>query len=236
VLCVRHLSRLADALNVRPAEHHGDAPIGGGIFSGITHAFRSGYLANTVIFMLLFAVTSTFIYFQQASIVSQTFTSRGAQTAFFARVDLTVNIVTLVIELFLTARIVRWVGVGAALALLPLITIAAFGTLALLPTAAALAAVQVVRRSSDYAVARPMREVLYTVVSREDRYKAKNFIDTVVYRAGDQIGAWTFTLLTGVGLGIPEVAAAGAALGVLWLLNGLWLGRRQEKLAKRAAE
>jgi AAA family ATP:ADP antiporter len=96
--------------------------------------------------------------------------------------------------------------------------------------------VQVVRRSSDYAVARPMREVLYTVVSREDRYKAKNFIDTVVYRAGDQIGAWTFTLLTGVGLGIPEVAAAGAALWVLWLLNGLWLGRRQERLAERAAE
>ena len=191
VLCVRRLSRLSAALNTRPAEGNADAPIGGGVLSGITHAFRSGYLANIVIFMLLFAVTSTFIYFQQADVVSRSFSDRGAQTAFFASIDLTVNIVTLVVELFLTARIVRLAGVGATLAWLPLVTIAAFGTLALLPTIAALMIVQVVRRSSDYAIARPTREVLYTVVPREDRYKAKSFIDTVVYRAGDQLGAWS---------------------------------------------
>ena len=231
VLCVRHLSRLSAALNARPGERDAEAPIGGGVLSGITHAFKSGYLANIVIFMLLFAVTSTFIYFQQADIVSRSFKDRGEQTAFFASIDLAVNILTLFVELFLTARIVRWLGVGAALALLPLITIVGFGTLALVPTIGALLIVQVVRRSSDYAIARPAREVLYTVVPREDRYKTKNFIDTVVYRGGDQVGAWSYVLLTGAGLGIAQIAAAGALLGVLWLVNGLWLGRRQDRLA-----
>ncbi|HEX2827554.1 MAG TPA: MFS transporter [Burkholderiales bacterium] len=232
VLCVKRLSKLAQALNTRPDECDAEQPIGGGVLAGITHAFRSGYLANIVIFMLLFAVTSTFVYFQQANIVSATFKDRAAQTAFFASIDLAVNTATLLIQLFLTARIVRAVGVGTALALLPLITIVGFGTLALLPTAAALMAVQVARRSGDYAIARPTREVLYTVVSREDRYKTKSFIDTVVYRAGDQIGAWSFVALTGLGLGVTEIAIAGAALGAAWLINAYWLGRRQDALAR----
>lgn len=232
VLCVRHLSRISAALNARPDEHDPEKPIGGGVLAGITHAFSSGYLANIVVFMLLFAVTSTFIYFQQAHIVSVTFKDRAAQTAFFASIDLAVNVATLVVQLFLTARIVRTVGVGVALALLPLVTIAGFGMLALLPTAAALMMLQVVRRSSDYAIARPTREVLYTVVQREDRYKAKSFIDTVVYRTGDQVGAWAYVGLTALGLGIPEVAIAGALLAAAWLANSLWLGRRQDRLAR----
>jgi AAA family ATP:ADP antiporter len=233
VFCVRRLSRLSAALNRRRGEGPADAPIGGSVLAGITHTFRSGYFANIVLFMLFFAVTSTFIYFQQADIVSRAFTGRGEQTAFFARIDLAVNIATLVIELFFTARIMRWLGVGATLALLPAITMLAFGALALLPTVAALMAVQVVRRSSDYAIARPTREVLYTVAAREDRYKTKNFIDTVVYRTGDQLGAWAYVLLGGIGLGIPQIAAIGALLAVAWLINGLWLGRRQELLERQ---
>ncbi|HEV7801494.1 MAG TPA: MFS transporter, partial [Burkholderiales bacterium] len=235
VLCVRHLSRLSAALNMRPGERNPDAPIGGSALAGITHAFRSGYLANIVIFMLLFAVTSTFIYFQQANIVSHSFADRGAQTSFFATIDLAVNVATLVVELFLTARIMRWLGVGGALAWLPVVTIVGFGALALVPSVAALLIVQVVRRSSDYAIARPTREVLYTVVPREDRYKAKNFIDTVVYRAGDQVGAWAYVLLMSFGLGIAEVAIAGALLALAWLVNGLWLGRRQDRMAAKLA-
>ena len=236
VICVKRLALLSSRLNARPEERNAEAPIGGGVLAGITHAFRSGYLANIVIFMLLFSITSTFIYFQQANIVSHSFAARGAQTAFFARVDLFVNIVTLAVQLFLTAGIVRLVGVAAALAFLPVITIAAFGTLALVPTLAALMVVQVVRRSSDYAIARPMREVLYTVVPREDRYKTKNFIDTVVYRTGDQLGAWSFVLLTALGLGMQEVAVAGALLALAWLVNGVWLGRRQDAIARRQRE
>ena len=91
---------------------------------------------------------------------------------------------------------------------------------------------QVLRRSSDYAIARPTREVLYTVVVREDRYKAKNFIDTVVYRAGDQVGAWSFALLGALSFGTTEVAIVAVALALLWLINGLWLGRKQEAMAE----
>jgi AAA family ATP:ADP antiporter len=94
---------------------------------------------------------------------------------------------------------------------------------------------QVLRRSGDYAIARPTREVLYTILPREDRYKAKNFIDTVVYRAGDQIGAWTYALIAMLGFGPPALAAIAMALALLWLLNAWWLGRRQDRLARAAA-
>jgi AAA family ATP:ADP antiporter len=104
-----------------------------------------------------------------------------------------------------------------------------------MPAISTLVVFQVLRRSCDYAVARPAREVLYTVVPREDRYKAKNFIDTVVYRAGDQIGAWSYALIAMLGFGSRILAAIAVALAVLWLANAWWLGRRQEALAQRAA-
>jgi len=130
---------------------------------------------------------------------------------------------------------VSTLGVGSTLALLPALTIIGFGALAAAPTLAALVVFQVLRRSSDYALARPAREVLYTVVPREDRYKAKSFIDTVVYRGGDQVGAWSFTLLSWLGLGIAGIGVAAGVLSVLWLVNALWLGRRQDVLASEHA-
>jgi AAA family ATP:ADP antiporter len=104
-----------------------------------------------------------------------------------------------------------------------------------MPAISTLVVFQVLRRSGNYAVARPTREVLYTVVPREDRYKAKNFIDTVVYRAGDQIGAWSYALIAMLGLGMRALAAIAIGLAVLWLVNAWWLGRRQEALARAAA-
>ncbi len=231
---VRRLSRLAPELHAQKASA-ADRPVGGNIFAGITHPFKSAYLANVSLFMLLFTVTSTFLYFQQAGIVSRSLMDRGAQTAFFATVDLLVNSLTLVVQLFLTGRILRFLGVGMTLALLPAISVLGFGALALAPTIAAIVAFQVLRRSSDYAIARPTREVLYTVVPREDRYKAKNFIDTVVYRAGDQVGAWSYAVLGVWGLGTAGIAVVAIPLSAIWLINGLWLGRRQEAMAAKAA-
>jgi len=103
------------------------------------------------------------------------------------------------------------------------------------PTIAAVAVFQVLRRAGDYAITRPTREVLFTVVPREDRYKAKSFIDTVVYRAGDQIGAWSVALLRGAGLGTAEMALVALPLAALWLVDALWLGRRQEGMASAQA-
>jgi len=230
LFAVRRLSRLAGTLDAEP-ESAADHPVGGSVFAGITHPFESAYLVNVSVFILLFAITATLLYFEQAGIVSRSFADRGEQTAFFATIDLLVNCLTLAVQLFLTGRILRYLGVGLALAFLPLLTLFGFATLAFVPALSALVVFQVLRRASDYAVARPAREVLYTVLPREDRYKAKNFIDTVVYRGGDQIGAWSYALLAALGLGVAEVAAVAIALSVLWFLNGLWLGRKQESMA-----
>jgi AAA family ATP:ADP antiporter len=228
---VGRLSRLSPTLHRRPTAGDAEAPIGGSVFAGITHAFRSRYLVNVSLFVLLFAVTSTFLYFQQAGIVSRSFSDRGAQTAFFATVDLLVNVLTLVVQLFLTGRILLLLGIALTLGFLPALTIIGFGALALLPTIAAVAVFQVLRRASDYAIARPTREVLFTVVPREDRYKTKSFIDTVVYRTGDQVGAWSVPLLRWAGFGTAGTAWVAIPIAALWLFNALWLGRRQELLA-----
>ena len=235
VFSASRLARLSATLDRRPLAGSADPPIGGSIFAGISHAFGSPYLFNVSVFLLLFAITSTFLYFQQAAIVSRSFSDRAAQTAFFATVDLLVNVLTLGIQLFLTARVVMALGVALTLGILPALTIVGFGVLALVPTVMAIAVFQVLRRAADYAIARPAREVLYTVISREDRYKAKSIIDTVVYRGGDQVGAWAVTLLRAVGLGPAQVSLAVIPVAALWLVNALWLGRRQERLAARQA-
>jgi AAA family ATP:ADP antiporter len=231
VFSVGRLSRLSPTLHRQPIAGSEEAPIGGSVFAGITHAFGSRYLLNVSLFLLLFAITSTFLYFQQAGIVSRSFSDRGAQTAFFASVDLLVNVLTLAVQLFLTGRMVLLLGIALTLGVLPALTIIGFGALALFPTIAAVAVFQVLRRAADYAIARPTREVLFTVVSREDRYKAKSFIDTVVYRTGDQVGAWSVALLRWVGLSTAATSLVVIPIAVLWLLNALWLGRRQALLA-----
>jgi AAA family ATP:ADP antiporter len=239
VFAVGRLSLLSPSLSRRPGTESEaraeEKPIGGSIVAGITHAFRSPYLVNISLFILLFAITSTILYFQQAAIVSRSFSDRGAQTEFFARVDLSVNILTLVAQLFLTGRILVLLGVALTLALLPLLTMIGFGALAFAPTLGAVAVFQILRRAGNYAIARPTREILFTVVPREDRYKAKSFIDTVVYRLGDQFGAWGVAGLRALGTGAAELALVAIPIALLWLVNALWLGRRQEARAKADA-
>jgi len=231
VFAVGRLARLSPTLERRAAG--ADEPIGGGILAGITHAIRSPYLANVSLFLLLFATSATFLYFQQADIVAHSFKDRGAQTAFFATIDLLVNCLTLVVQLFFTGRIVMLIGVALALGFLPALTMLGFGVLVFAPTLTAIAVFQVVRRAGDYAIARPTREVLFTVIPREDRYKAKSFIDTVVYRLGDQVGAWGVAGLKAIGAGAGELALAAIPVALVWLGNALWLGRRQRALEER---
>jgi AAA family ATP:ADP antiporter len=230
VFCVRRLSRLFDALHHAPVAGRDETPIGGSIFSGFAHAFNSTYLINVSVYILLFAITSTFLYFQQAEIARHSFADRGSRTAFFARVDLWVNVLTLGAQLFLTGRVLRLLGVALTLAVLPLLSVVGFGTLALTPTIAVLVIYQVIRRAGNFAFARPTREVLFTVVPREDKYKAKSFIDTVIYRLGDQAGAWSYAGLGSIGLAMTGVSIVAVPLSLAWLVNGLWLGRRQKKL------
>jgi len=231
VFGVRRLSHLSEAQRASPSAESAEAPVGGKVLAGLTHALRSPYLFNISVYMLLYAITSTFLYFEQAAVVGQSFSDRAARAAFFAKIDLAVNVLTLGTQLFLTERIIRILGTALTLTLLPGISAIGFAALGAAPTVAIVVAFQALRRAGNFAIARPAREVLFTVVPREDKYKAKSFIDTVVYRSGDQLGAWSYGLLSFLGMGLTGIAFVAVPLSVAWLLNGFWLGRRQEAMA-----
>jgi ATP:ADP antiporter, AAA family len=214
----------------------GEAPIGGSIWSGITHVARSPYLLGICAFMLLHAITSTLLYFQQADITAHEFTDRAARTAFFAQLDVWVNVLTVVVQISLTGRLLKWLGVGITLVMLPALSVIGFLLMGALPILALLAVFQVLRRAANFAVSRPAREVLFTVLRREDKYKAKSFMDTFVYRGGDQIGAWSYPLLTWLGLGLTGISFVAAPLAAIWCVLSLWLGRKQVALARERDE
>ena len=202
------------------------APIGGSAFAGITHLFRSPYLLGICAFLILYTIGSTFLYFQQSDIVGRSFVTREARTAVLARIELAVQILTVTTQVFFTGRLIRWLGLAAALALLPALTLLGFASLGLLPTFATLAVFIVIRRGANFALTNPAMEVLFTVVPREEKYKAKSFIETFVYRGGDQIGAWAYAGLAALGIGATGLAFAAIPLAALWFVNGLWLGRQ----------
>lgn len=235
VFSVIRLSRLAKGLRERRSAAAEERAIGGGAFAGLSHAVKSPYLLNISLYMLLYTILSTFLYFQQATIAKNAFADRLSRTAFFADIDLAVNTLTLVIQLFLTGRIMKKLGVAITLTVLPALSAIGFFLLGLAPVLWIFVVVQVSRRACNFALARPAREVLFTVLPREDKYKAKSFIDTFVYRTGDQLGAWSSGLMIWLGLGVAGIGFAAVPIALLWLLNGLWLGRRQEKFALAAA-
>ncbi len=208
-----------------------EKPIGGGIISGISHVFRSPYLLGICAFMLLHAITSTIVYFQLADVTHHHLVDRAIRTAFFAKLDLSVNVLTIVVQLLLTGRLLKWLGVGMTLAFLPVLSMFGFIGMGLVPVLSLLAVFQVLRRTGNFAVTRPAREVLFTVLRREDKYKAKSFIDTFVYRMGDQIGAWSYPLLIWLGLGLTGISFVAAPLAAIWCVLSLWLGRKQQVMA-----
>jgi AAA family ATP:ADP antiporter len=221
--------------SLRRPEPSAEEPIGGGVLAGIAQVFRSPYLLGICAYMMLYTIAATFLYFQQTWIVEETIVDRAVRTAFFAKIDLAVNILAIFTQAFLTGRFIKWLGVAVTLALLPAVCVFGFTGLGLWPFLGVLVVFQTLRRAGNYAVARPTREVLYTVVSREEKYKAKNFIDTFVYRGGDQVGAWSYGGMMWLGLGMSAIAFVAVPICGLWLVVGYWLGRRQEALARRQA-
>lgn len=231
--CVRFFpSVFAKAVTRAEKKQSEDAPVGGGIWAGVVHNFSSPYLLGISTYILLYSITSTLLYFQQIAIAAQAFADRGARTAFFAKIDLAVNVLTVVAQLFITGRLLKWLGVGVTLAILPALSVFGFSTMGIVPSLTVLVVFLTVRRATNFAFARPARETLFTVVSREDKYKSKNFIDTIVYRTGDQIGAWTTPALGWLGLGLKGVSFVAAPIAAVWLLVSLWLGRKQARLSE----
>lgn len=216
----------------RTASHSGrpsldDRRLGGGILAGITLIARSRYLLGLVLFMLLHTSAATLLYFEQGRIVADSYSDVASRTQFFAMVDLTVSVLTLTFQLLLTAPLIRMIGIGGALAALPLATIVAFAAMAVAPVPTTVALAQGLRRAVEFAIVRPAREVLWTVVSREEKYKAKNVIETLVYRGGDAASGWLSAGLTAVGAGFGLVALLIVPFAGLWAGLSAWLARQQ---------
>lgn len=227
LLCVRYLFRWHDA-HGREHEVEHPARIGGSIWAGLTLLFKSPLLLAISGFVLLLTTASTFLYFEQARIVEATFPDRASQTQVFAAIDVAVQSATILIQIFFTGRLARRVGVTALLVAVPVIMMFGFGLLALMATFPVLAFVMIVRRVGEYALVRPGREMLFTAIPVETKYKAKNAIDTFVYRGGDAIAGWAYAgivLIAGTG----GVALAGAALAGLWGAVGYAIGRRHDQ-------
>lgn len=200
------------------------ARIGGNPFAGFTLFLSNPYLLAIGLFILLYTGISSFVYFELKNLLSEL--SRAERTAIWAQMDLTVNVLSIAVGLFATGRIVGKFGMPVTIALIPLLICAGLLIVAISPFLGAVVALQVIRRAGNYAVTRPAREMLFTRVDRETRFKAKPVIDIVAYRGGDMLMAWAFTGLTqGLGLGLAAVATVGAGIAAVWAMVGIYLGR-----------
>ena len=215
VLCISQLPR---------AEGHKSA--GGGLWSGFLRVVRSPYLLGIAGQTLCTTTTATFIYLQQAQIVAAAAHGANARTSAFAGIDFWVNVAALVVQLIGTGRLLERLGLAVGLSVTPVVNALGSLALAFFPQLAVLTAVQAARRGSHYAFERPSREVLFTVVATEDKYKAKNFLDTFVYRGGDVGSGFAFKGLVGLGLAIRGTALVAIPISFVWLVLVLFLARR----------
>ena len=214
----------------RKGEARAEEPIGGSIAAGVRAALSSPYLLGICAYLLCYTALSTALYFLQVDIVRAAVQDSDERTRLFATIDLAVNSLTLVVQLVLTARLGALLGIGWMLALMPVASLAGFAWLGVVPTLAVLIVFGVTRRVGEFAISKPVREALYTVVPREDRYKAKNFIDTVIYRGGDAFSGWLVAALRSAGFGVAMISFAALPVAAGWIAVSFWLGRKQAQL------
>jgi AAA family ATP:ADP antiporter len=216
--CILMLGRWSRA-HPRAGDPPPEAPLGGSILAGVRAALGSPFLLAICGYLLCYTALSTALYFQQVAIVKDAVPDMAERTRLFANVDLVVNSLTLALQVLAFSRLTALLSPGWLLAAVPLVSLAGFVWLGATPTLAALIAFGVTRRVGEFAVSKPAREALFTIVPREERYKAKNFIDTVVYRGGDALSGW----LLG---GVSAFLAAGVAAG--WTGIAFFLGARMK--------
>ena len=216
------------------AERRNEAVIGGSAWEGFRAVFKSPYLLGISAYVLILAVLVTFLYFTRLQMVAALGDDLDMRTGVFAQVDLVTQIATLALQLVVTGHIMKRLGVPVALALVPLVVALGYIGLAIAGSLAALVVIDAVFRATQRAIMRPARETLFTVVSREDKYKSKAFIDTFVYRGGDAVGAQTEGLLGTLGMGLGLLAGVAVPLALVWAWLGFWLGRRQAEIAADA--
>lgn len=193
--------------------------------SGFSSLIKNPYLISISLFILFYVVMNTFIYFELRKLLIDF--DRDARTQIWASIDLIVNVLAIVTAIFLTGRITTRFGMPATLALIPVLMVLGWLVVAISPILLFLIGLQIIRRAGNYAITKPGREMLFTLVDNEARYKVKPVIDIVVYRGGDMLTAWFYTFLTAtLGLGLSGVSIIAAAVASLWALTGLYLGKR----------
>ena len=213
-----------EKLDLTPTSH----PIGGNPIAGFKMLFSNPYLISIALFIFLYTGISSFIYFELKNLLSDL--SRPERSAIWAQMDLAVNILSISIGLFATGRIVGKFGMPVTIAMVPVMVCVGLLILAISPLLGVVMILQIIRRAGNYGMTRPAREMLFTLVDRETRFKAKPVIDIVAYRGSDMLMAWLFTGLTqGLGLGLAAVAGVGAGIAALWSLVGIYLGRWFER-------
>jgi AAA family ATP:ADP antiporter len=231
VFCVYWLERAA-TVQARAPEAE-TRRIGGGAFAALVEMIRSPYLLGVGAWVSLLSFGATIVYFEQAHIVSTTVHGAGAQTRIFASIDLAVNLLTLVTQIFATGWLLKRFGTGVAAGALPLVYVVGFAALAVSPSLVVVMTLQVVQRWINFAIANPARQVFFTVVTREEKYKAKNLIDVVIYRGSDALYGWVFDSLQGLGLKLGAIALCALPVTAGWLVLSTALGRTQERRAER---
>jgi AAA family ATP:ADP antiporter len=218
------------------SEGGAEKAIGGNAWSGMKAVFASRYLMGIAAFIAIMTFISTVLYFQQSSLIYDAIADRGERRALLAKMDWAVNFLTIIFQVYLTARIVKWLGVGLTLALVPAVITSGVVVFGLYPTLAVLIVVQVAYRAGRYGLTKPAREMLWTVLGREEKYKAKPFLDAAVYRGGDLASAWIYRGLEVVGLSIAAISLVAAPVAGLWALLALRLGRLEKELANTEGE
>ena len=226
VFCIYRLERAA-VTHAGPKAS--DENIGGSAFAAIPELVRSPYILGIGLWVALLSYAATILYFEQAHIVSEAVKSAGSQTRIFASIDLAVSILTLITQVLLTGQLLKRVNTGVAAAVLPAVYIVGFAVLAAMPTLIVVMTVQVVQRWMNFAIANPARHLLFTVVTREEKYKAKNLVDVVVYRGSDALSGWIFDSLQALGLKLGAIALCSLPVVAAWFALSLALGRAHEK-------
>ena len=220
----------------RAHDKHSEEPIGGKFWEGATHIARSPYLLGLAAFLIIYTITNTWAYFQQSDLTGHQLHDRAARTSFLANIDIAVNTITVLIQIFVTGRLMKWFGVGITLVLMPLLSGIGFAAIGFAPILTVLATFQILRRATGFALLRPAREVLFTVLRREDKYKAKSLIDTFGYRLGDITGAWSYPLMQWFGLGLVGISWVAVPFAAIWCVLSIWLGGKQRQLADAKRE
>ena len=232
VFCVYRLERAA---LVQTGSKPTTENIGGRAFAAIPELVRSPYMLGVGAWVALLSYAATIIYFEQAHIVSEAVKTAGLQTRVFASIDLAVSVLTLMTQLLVTGQLLKRIGTGLAAAALPAVYIVGFAALAVMPTLIVVVTVQVVQRWMNFAIANPARQLFFTVVTREEKYKAKNLIDVVVYRGSDALSGWIFDSMQALGLKLGAIALCSLPVVAGWFVLSVGLGRAQERRSAQRA-